>query len=242
MKKTSLAADSVAGSATLGGTPNLSLVSPMPAFGHYDRGQVIKRLFDFLFAFVAIVLLSPVLLFIALAVIFTSRGSAIFTQRRVGKDGRVFNFYKFRSMQANNDETIHKAYFEKLIRGRREKECGDSFKIKNDPRVTPIGRFLRKTSLDELPQLFNVLKGEMSLVGPRPPIDYEVEQYQDWHRQRLHALPGITGLWQVSGRSSVPFDEMVLLDIHYMEHWTLILDFKIIFRTIPVVLFGIGAY
>ncbi len=242
MKKTSLAADTVAGSAPLGGTPNLSLVSPLPAFGHYDRGQAVKRFFDFIFAFAAVVILSPFLLLIALAVMFTSRGPIIFTQRRVGKDGRTFNFYKFRSMQANNDESIHKAYFEKLIRGRREKECGDSFKIKNDPRITPIGRFLRKTSLDELPQLFNVLKGEMSLVGPRPPIDYEVEQYQDWHRQRLHALPGITGLWQVSGRSSVPFDEMVLLDIHYMEHWTLVLDFKIILRTIPVVLFGIGAY
>lgn len=242
MKKTSLAAETVAGTATLGGTPNLSLVSPMPAFGHYDRGHAIKRLFDFTFALLAIVMLSPILILIALGVILSSRGPAIFMQKRVGRDGRVFHFYKFRSMMANNDESIHKAYFEKLIRGRREKECGDSFKIKNDPRITSIGRFLRKTSLDELPQLFNVLKGEMSLVGPRPPIDYEVDQYQDWHRQRLHAQPGITGLWQVSGRSSVPFDEMVLLDIHYMEHWSLILDLKIILRTVPVVVFGIGAY
>jgi len=242
LKKSFLAADTVAGSASFGGTPNLSLVSSVPAYDHYDQGQAVKRLFDFVFALLAIIILSPLLLLVAICVLLTSRGPVIFTQKRVGRDGRVFHFYKYRSMQVDNDESIHRDYFEKLIRGRREKECGDSFKIKNDPRITPIGRLLRKTSLDELPQLFNVLKGEMSLVGPRPPIDYEVEQYQDWHRQRLHALPGITGLWQVSGRSSVPFDEMVLLDIHYMEHWSLILDFKIILRTIPVVLLGIGAY
>lgn len=242
MKKTSLATEVADGSGLFGGTPNLALVTPSPAFAAYDRGGGAKRVFDFLLSLIGILFLSPLLIIIALGVIFSSPGPAIFTQKRVGKDGHSFEFFKFRSMYAGNDESIHKAYFAKLIRGRREAECGDSFKIKNDPRVTPLGRLLRKTSLDELPQLFNVLKGDMSLVGPRPPIDYEVEQYMDWHRQRLHATPGITGLWQVSGRSSVPFDEMVLLDIHYMEHWSLLLDLKILLRTVPVVLFGIGAY
>ncbi len=171
-----------------------------------------------------------------------SRGPAVFRQERAGLEGRPFVFYKFRTMTHRNDDSIHRAYSEKLINGWAAKDGSRSFKMKDDPRVTRFGRFLRKSSLDELPQLFNVLRGDMSLVGPRPPIEYEIEHYQEWHKQRLEAKPGITGLWQVSGRSQVPFDEMVMLDIHYTENWSLLLDLKILLKTIPVVIFGVGGY
>jgi lipopolysaccharide/colanic/teichoic acid biosynthesis glycosyltransferase len=241
LKKQSIALN-VTADAVMGGSPNLTLVTRSPGFSRYEKGRALKRFLDFSFAFLSVVILSPLFLLISALVVISSRGPAIYIQRRVGLDGRVFNFYKFRSMALDNDDSIHRDYCQKLVRGAWSQDSGSSFKIKEDPRVTALGKFLRKTSLDELPQLFNVLKGEMSMVGPRPPIDYEVDHYQLWHKQRMHAMPGITGLWQVSGRSSVPFDEMVLLDIHYMEHWSLLLDLKIIFRTIPVVLFGIGAY
>jgi lipopolysaccharide/colanic/teichoic acid biosynthesis glycosyltransferase len=123
-----------------------------------------------------------------------------------------------------------------------DEENGRVFKLKNDPRVTAIGRFLRRTSLDELPQFINVLRGEMSLVGPRPPLAYELAHYKEWHRGRLAVKPGLTGLWQVSGRSTVPFDEMVMLDLYYIENWSLALDMKIILRTVPVMVFGLGGY
>jgi lipopolysaccharide/colanic/teichoic acid biosynthesis glycosyltransferase len=223
--------------------PPLKLVLQGTAFRAYDRGAFAKRAFDIVVALLAIALLSPVFIIVALAVFLTSRGPIIFTQRRLGQFGGVFEFYKFRTMQHRNDDSIHRAYSERLINGWTSKTtAGGAFKMTSDPRVTSLGRFLRKSSLDELPQLFNVLAGDMSLVGPRPPIEYEVEYYQEWHKQRLQAKPGITGLWQVSGRSQVPFDEMVLLDIDYMEHWSFMLDLKILLRTVPVVLFGVGGY
>jgi lipopolysaccharide/colanic/teichoic acid biosynthesis glycosyltransferase len=148
-------------------------------------------------------------------------------------------------MYHENDDSIHRAYSERLINGDglpRESGPKGTFKMTKDPRITPLGAFLRKSSMDELPQLFNVLKGDMSLVGPRPPIEYEVDYYKDWHTQRLQAKPGITGLWQVNGRSRVSFDEMVMLDIKYIEYWSFMLDIKILLRTVPVVLFGVGGY
>jgi lipopolysaccharide/colanic/teichoic acid biosynthesis glycosyltransferase len=150
-------------------------------------------------------------------------------------------------MRADTDDKIHREYATNFISG-RDLNLGEAggekqvYKMTRDPRITRVGSVLRKTSLDELPQLYNVLKGEMSLVGPRPPIVYELQYYKEWHKRRLDAKPGLTGLWQVSGRSEVPFNEMVLLDLYYIDHWSLKLDFEILLRTIPVILFGKGAY
>jgi lipopolysaccharide/colanic/teichoic acid biosynthesis glycosyltransferase len=155
---------------------------------------------------------------------------------------------KFRTMKLLTDDSIHRDYAINFITGQRlefsdaRKRRDQVFKMTRDPRITPIGALLRRTSLDELPQLLNVFRGEMSIVGPRPPIFYELNHYKEWHRKRLRAKPGLTGLWQVSGRSSVPFDEMVLLDLYYIDHWSLKTDIEILFRTIPVVFSGEGAY
>jgi lipopolysaccharide/colanic/teichoic acid biosynthesis glycosyltransferase len=175
-------------------------------------------------------------------------------EKRTRKDRRAkdsacrpFGFYKFRTMHVNNDSALHREFVERYIKNQMAEKadatCADSpkFKIDRDPRVTRVGRILRRTSLDELPQLFNVLKGEMSLVGPRPPIPYEVEHYAAWHRERLYVLPGITGLWQVEGRSRVTFDEMVRLDLYYIEHLSLALDVKILLFTPWAVISGNGA-
>jgi lipopolysaccharide/colanic/teichoic acid biosynthesis glycosyltransferase len=169
----------------------------------------------------------------------------LFKQRRVGQHGKSFVFLKFRSMVVNNDASAHKEYVTKLIGGRAERKPAEGtqglYKMTNDPRVTKIGAFLRRTSLDELPQFFNVLTGEMSLVGPRPAIAYEVEAYETWHRNRvLEAKPGITGLWQVHGRSRVQFDDMVRLDLRYAKSWSPWMDVKILLRT-PGAMFGEGA-
>jgi len=242
LKKTSMVVTSAAEAYGVGLPPQLTLVLPIASASAYERGSFAKRAFDMVAAGLGIAVLAPLFLGLYLAIRLSSRGPAIYVQRRVGADGRRFDFYKFRTMAHRSDDSIHRAYSERLINGWAQRDGGRAFKLTADPRVTPIGRFLRKSSLDELPQLFNVLRGDMSLVGPRPPIEYEVEHYQDWHKQRLQAKPGITGLWQVSGRSQVPFDEMVMLDIHYMEHWSFLLDLKILLRTIPVVLFGVGGY
>lgn len=195
----------------------------------------IKRLFDVILSGLLLVLLLPLFLVAAILIKLGSSGPVFFIQKRVGKGGRVFGCIKFRSMVKEAP-----AIFEQ-IKGQSETK-GHIFKMKEDPRVTRIGKFIRKFSIDELPQLFNVLKGEMSLVGPRPPIPHEVEKYSSWHKKRLRITPGITGLWQVSGRSLLPFDDMVQLDIYYIENWSLWLDIKILFRTVPAVLFGSGAY
>jgi len=190
-----------------------------------------------------LVALSPVLAAIALAIKLTSKGPVFFRQERVGLYGKRFTFLKFRSMYANCSERNHQEYIEAFISGQQEEESPSVFKLTDDPRVTPIGSFLRKTSLDELPQFINVLKGDMSLVGPRPPIPYELGLYDVWHRGRLMVVkPGITGLWQVEGRSSTTFDNMVRLDLRYIRQWSLWLDIKILLKTPWVVLTCRGAY
>jgi exopolysaccharide biosynthesis polyprenyl glycosylphosphotransferase len=206
--------------------------------------RTFKRTMDVLGALLALVVLSPVFLLIAAAVKLSSKGPILFRQNRVGQYGAAFTFLKFRSMYVNNNSEIHKEYVRKLIAGKADQKGRDGvFKITDDPRVTPVGRFLRRTSLDELPQFINVLKGEMSLVGPRPPLPYEVEAYDVWHRRRLlEARPGITGLWQVNGRSRTKFDDMVRLDLQYARKQSLWLDLKILLRTPAAVFSGDGAY
>jgi len=212
------------------------------------HGYALKRTIDVVGAVVAIVLLSPLMLLAALAVALTSRGPIIFRQTRLGQGGRPFAFYKFRSMAVGGDDRIHRAYVADLIHGKPDADgkTGDPerrlYKLQSDPRITPVGRFIRKTSIDELPQLFNVLKGDMSLVGPRPPIGYEAACYQAWHLRRLlTAKPGLTGLWQVEGRSKVSFDEMVRMDLRYIRDCSLNLDLRILAKTVKVVLHCEGA-
>jgi len=214
--------------------------------GRLEQSQLqlgVKRAMDLFFSALVLVVGAPLFLFLALAVRCSSRGPVFFRQTRLGKNGIPFTFYKFRTMHHNNDESVHRSFAQSFINGKMEsRQGGRVFKMISDPRVTRIGTFLRQSSLDELPQFWNILKGEMSLVGPRPPIHYELDHYQDWHKDRLKAKPGLTGLWQVSGRSRVPFDEMVMLDLHYITHWSLAMDLRIIFKTIPVLLKGDGAY
>jgi lipopolysaccharide/colanic/teichoic acid biosynthesis glycosyltransferase len=210
--------------------------------------RVVKRVMDIMGSALALVVLSPVFLAIALAIKLTSKGPILFRQARVGQHGIPFVFLKFRSMHAGNDTNIHRDYVLKLIAGNAEPRGSTGngqgvYKLTKDSRVTSVGSFLRQTSLDELPQFLNVLLGEMSLVGPRPPIPYEVEAYDLWHRRRLwEAKPGITGLWQVNGRSRVKFDEMVRLDLRYAKNWSPWLDMKILMRTPWAVLLGDDAY
>ena len=209
---------------------------------HGPVDAFLKRSLDIVGASALMLVLSPVILATAIAVKSTSVGPVIFRQTRLGRRGVPFNFYKFRSMVVNSDDSAHRAYVSSLIRGdNAQVNLGDSssphYKIKNDPRITRVGRFIRKSSIDELPQLVNVLKGEMSLVGPRPPLPYETEKYESWHFRRiLEVKPGITGLWQVEGRNKVPFDEMVRLDLRYARNWSLWLDIKILFKTVFAVL------
>jgi len=207
-----------------------------------------KRMIDIFGSLFALISFSPIFVAIAALIKLTSEGPIFFKQERVGLFGKRFVFYKFRSMYVNNDPTIHKEFVTNLIRGGQNRELNapqqrGTYKITSDPRVTPVGNFLRKTSLDELPQFFNVLRGDMSIVGPRPAIPYECEEYDVWHRRRLLEMkPGITGLWQVKGRSATTFDEMVRIDINYVQEWSLWLDIKIILKTPWVVLKGKGAY
>jgi len=207
----------------------------------------LKRPMDIVGAAFALLAFSPLMLLTALAIKLTSPGPIIFRQTRLGKGGVPFVFYKFRSMVVNGDDRIHREYVASLIKGEHEKvnqqdTADPMYKIKADPRVTKVGRFIRKTSIDELPQLFNVLKGEMSLIGPRPPLPYEAESYQSWHLRRvLDIRPGITGLWQVEGRSKVSFDEMVRMDLRYIHGCSLGLDLRILAKTVLVVLNCKGA-
>lgn len=198
-------------------------------------GRAAKRVLDILGAAVLLVLTAPLTAIAAVALRLDSEGPVLFRQERVGQDETRFILYKFRTMHQGAEDQLEEleAYNE---------ATGPLFKMRDDPRVTRVGRIVRRLSLDEMPQLYNVLRGEMSLVGPRPPLPREVAKYEEWHRRRLAVAPGMTGLWQVSGRSDVTFDEMVLLDLYYIENWSLVLDFKILLRTIPKVLFGRGAY
>jgi exopolysaccharide biosynthesis polyprenyl glycosylphosphotransferase len=198
--------------------------------------RVIKNVFDRSAAAAALLFFSPLLIGVALSIRLTSRGPALFRQTRVGSQGKPFTIYKFRSMYANAEERLNS------LQALNERREGLLFKIKNDPRVTPIGRILRRYSIDELPQLINVLKGDMSLVGPRPPLPVEVAQYSDDVRRRLLVRPGVTGLWQVSGRSDLEWVESVRLDLRYVENWSLIYDFEILWKTFYAVLRGAGAY
>lgn len=205
-----------------------------------------KRAIDIAGSITAILFFAPIMLAIAIGIKLTSPGPILFRQTRVGQFGRRFTFLKFRSMRTQNDPEAHRAYMKSYIEGKKRDEAVGAapvYKMVNDPRITPFGRWIRKTSLDELPQLFNVLSGEMSLVGPRPPIEYEVDNYRIWHRRRLLVMkPGITGLWQVSGRSKVGFDDMVRLDLRYARSWSLLLDLEILVRTPLAVLRAEGAY
>jgi lipopolysaccharide/colanic/teichoic acid biosynthesis glycosyltransferase len=206
-------------------------------------GRWVKRVLDILVSLSMLALLLPLFLVIALLVKLSSPGPIFFRQTRLGQYGRTFTFLKFRTMYTNCDAAIHEAYVAKLISGQLEVGKGEGiYKMQNDPRVTPLGRFLRKSSLDELPQFVNVLRNEMSMVGPRPPLPYEYERYKPWHKRRVLELkPGITGLWQVEGRSRTTFDQMVRLDLRYGRFRTIWSDLKILARTPSAVIRGRGA-
>ncbi len=208
-----------------------------------------KRFIDIVGSLLALILFSPLFLVIAAAIKLTSEGPVLFRQTRIGQWGEHFTFFKFRSMYVKQADNPHKAYIEKLICNNQCAANGNGakdapvYKLTDDPRITAVGQFIRKTSLDELPQFINVLKGDMSLVGPRPPVPYEADIYDVWHRMRLLSVkPGITGLWQVMGRSSTNFDEMVRLDLKYVADWSLWKDIKIILKTPWAVIAGKGAY
>lgn len=197
--------------------------------------HTVKRIFDFLASGIALVILSPLFLYLAIRIKHEDGGPAFYSQERIGKNGKSFRMYKFRSMVVNADQMV------KELEDQNEID-GAMFKIKNDPRITKIGRVIRKYSLDELPQLYNVLIGDMSLVGPRPPLPSEVEQYSEYDKQRLEVIPGCTGLWQVTKRNEADFDEMVWLDIIYINNSGLWEDLKLIIKTVGVVLHPNSAY
>ena len=207
------------------------------------HGRALKRVLDICGSLLAIIVFLPAFAIISLLVKLTSEGPVLFCQKRVGQYGKEFCFYKFRTMYADNDSKIHREYVAKLIAGGGDLGQGKGiYKLVDDPRITPVGRFLRKTSLDELPQFVNVLMNDMSLVGPRPPLRYEYERYQTWHRRRVLELkPGLTGLWQVEGRSRTTFDEMVRMDLRYANIRCLWVDLKILMQTPAAMLSGRGA-
>ena len=198
-----------------------------------------KRAFDLLLTIPGTILITPILAVVAIAIRLDSPGPAIYKQKRVGLDGKIFEIIKFRSMYINADENLHIKQIEAYANGDLDGE--GTYKLKVDPRITRVGKFIRKTSIDELPQIFNVLRGEMSLVGPRPVPIYEADQYNLWHSERLTTLPGITGLWQVSERSSASFDNQLRLDIRYIRNQSLKLNCQILLNTIPAVLSKKGA-
>lgn len=209
--------------------------------------HILKRAIDIVGGLILSVICLPFCLLIAIAIKATSKGPVLFRQMRVGQHGKQFVFLKFRSMYVNNDHSVHREYVTKLInkepQSQSTRKTDTVYKLTGDKRITPIGRLLRRTSLDELPQFLNVLSGDMSLVGPRPPIPYELAAYQTWHRRRLlEVKPGVTGLWQVTGRSTVDFDAMVRLDLKYATSWSPWLDIKILLRTPLAVIRGSGAY
>jgi exopolysaccharide biosynthesis polyprenyl glycosylphosphotransferase len=245
MRKQSMALDTVEKYQQL--TESLASPAGVRMRGRMLSQRFVKRFIDVAAALLVIVIGFPFFLAVALLIKLTSRGPVFYSQKRIGEHGEVFTLFKFRTMRQDCDDSIHREFTRSFIEGRMPNSNLDErtpsvYKLTNDPRVTSVGNFLRKTSLDELPQFINILKGEMTLVGPRPPLQYELEYYEDWHKLRLEVRPGLTGLWQVSGRSRVSFDEMVKLDLYYIEHWSLLLDLKIMLRTIPVMLFGSGGY
>ena len=204
--------------------------------------KMIKRATDFILSSILIVISAPIMIIIAAAVKLDSKGPIFYRAEVVGENGKHFKMFKFRSMRIDGDHSIHKKFVSKLIKGEIDRKNASVLKITDDPRVTRVGKIIRRLSLDELPQLFNVLKGEMSLVGPRPCLPYEYELYKDWHKKRNSVPPGITGLWQVAGRSEVSFEEMILLDLYYIYNRNILMDLSILFETIFVVLRMQGAY
>lgn len=222
-------------------TPQVSVRVGRPGY------RLAKRTLDLLGGALGGLLLLPLGLFIAMLIKLDSPGPVLFSQVRIGQGGRPFRFYKFRTMRVGADPEVHRRYVQSLIRAELAEKAEANgtphapYKLVKDARVTRVGRLLRRSSLDELPQVINVLKGEMSLVGPRPPLPYEVEAYEDWHKQRLAVRPGLTGLWQVRGRSRVPFDEMVRMDLEYIERQSLRLDLAILVQTVPAIVSGKGA-
>ncbi len=206
---------------------------------HCTLTDCVIRLLDIIVSLLVIIIFGIPMFIVALIIRFESGMPVLFKQKRVGKDGRIFTFLKFRSMKNSKTDKTHKKYMNSLIKSK--KKDGEIFKIEDDPRITRFGSFLRKTSIDELPQFFNVLKGDMSIVGPRPPIPYEVEMYKKWHKERLRIKPGITGVWQVFGRSSLPFDESVFLDLYYKENRSVLFNLYLCLKTIPRVLTSVGA-
>ncbi len=232
-----------------GGSLQFTFYPDMPRKERSKRNaRVVKRIIDVIGSIAGILVFSPFFVLISLGIKMTSRGPVFFRQKRVGQYEKQFVFLKFRSMYDNSDPRVHREFVQNFIANKQNGNGGNGdggkvFKITKDSRVTPFGLILRKTSLDELPQLFNVLQGNMSLVGPRPPILYELEKYDTWHRRRvLEVKPGITGLWQVMGRSSTTFDEMVRLDLRYATNWSLGMDISILLKTPMAVLGGKGAY
>ncbi len=226
-------------------TQEAAVANPVlyPDLSHRDRMRsfsfAIKRLMDIVGSLTAIVFFAPLFLLVAALVKLSSKGPILFKQERIGQFGKPFGFLKFRSMYANTNPKIHRDFMKRVIRGGHDKGS----KMTNDPRITRIGSLLRKLSLDELPQFFNVIKGDMSLVGPRPPLGYECLEYDIWHRRRvLEFKPGITGLWQVMGRSRLRFDDMVRLDLQYVSSWSLWSDIKILLKTPPAVILGRDAF
>lgn len=230
------------------------------SLNRFTRHYFLKRTFDIVFTVLALILLLPLMLIMALLIKLDSPGPAIFKQDRVGvkrklKDGRTvwalrtFSFYKFRTMRTDIDAKLHQQYMAAYISGNESKmselqpdtKSAKSYKLSGDPRITRMGKLLRRLSLDELPQLWNIIKGDMSLVGPRPPIPYEVEKYERRHFRRLAAMPGLTGLWQVSGRCETTFEEMVQLDLEYIEKQSIWLDLMILLKTVPAVITAKGA-
>lgn len=206
----------------------------------FDRKKfLVKRIFDLLLTVPGLIILSPFLIILAIIIKLDSPGPVIYKQKRIGLNGRPFMCYKFRSMNYNADESLHRKHIIDFAEGRLDETQG--VKLKDDPRITRVGRFIRRNSIDELAQLFNVLKGEMSLVGPRPVIPYEADLYDLWQSERFSVLPGITGLWQVAGRSYVSFDEMLRMDIRYIRNQSLWFDILILLKTFPAILSKRGA-
>jgi exopolysaccharide biosynthesis polyprenyl glycosylphosphotransferase len=205
---------------------------------------LIKRAFDVVSASLILIAAAPVIALSALAILIFDGRPIFFRQQRIGVQGRLFEMLKLRTMKPHAADAAHRQYVQNWISNGRAASVdtgdGEVFKLANDSRVTGVGRILRRFSIDEFPQLINVVRGDMSLIGPRPALPYELEHYQDWHRRRLEGMPGITGLWQVSGRNQISFDEMVKLDVQYLEDWSLSTDLQILFRTIPVLLRGEG--
>jgi undecaprenyl-phosphate galactose phosphotransferase len=203
-----------------------------------------KRILDIILSTIILVILSPLFLALVVCIKLSSKGPVIYKQERIGKNGKPFVFYKFRSMHIHNCDSRHKEYVQDFIKNNCKDQSDNIkvYKITDDPRIFKFGKFIRKTSIDEFPQLFNVIKGDMALVGPRPCLSYEWDCYEYWHKKRLNILPGCTGLWQALGRSSVTFEEMVILDLYYISNMTLWLDLKIVFQTLPVIFLGKGGH